>query len=100
MPSKRDAASLLPPVAAIAYDRGRGRVIARVDLAAGTPLGRLVLPVEPAIQAGDTLALTSAVGLVQVRRAVKAMQAGRYGRRVFVKDAEDHVFSVPVGAAR
>ncbi len=79
---------------ALGYDRMRGRVIARERLTAGTPVGRIFLPAEPSIGAGDKLSLTSAIGPVVIERAVVAMQPGRSGRKVFVKDDQGHISAV------
>lgn len=48
----------------------------------------------PDVAAGATLQLRSTAGAVSVARQVTALQAGKVGRRMFVRDADGHVLSV------
>lgn len=81
------------------YDRSAGVVRADEALPAGTRLGRLAMPGPAAIRTGAGLTLVSSAGPVTVRRAVTAMQPGRPGGRLFVRDAAGRVFAAPVGGA-
>lgn len=70
-----------------------GTVQATSGLAAGTYVGQLLpLPAE-AIGVGTTLSLRAASGPVAIERTVTAMQAGRLGQRIFVRDAEGSIFA-------
>ena len=51
------------------------------------------------MDSGDRLTLISAVGPVRVERQVVALQAGRAGGRVFVRDAEGQVVAAPLAVA-
>jgi len=74
--------------------RYRGGAVAPTNaLSAGTYLGQLApLPAET-IDAGGTLTLRSVAGPVAVERTVTAMQPGRPGQRLFVRDAEGAIFA-------
>lgn len=80
------------------FDRATGIVRARRRLAPGTALGRLALPAPAAVQAGETLLLTSISGAVRIARPVTAFQSGRAGGRVFVRAGDGAAFAVPLGA--
>jgi hypothetical protein len=81
------------------FDRLNGVVRAGEDLPAGAYLGR-VSPAKAAdIDAGDKLTLVATAGPVRVAREVVALQAGRAGGRVFVRDAEGNVSSAPLALA-
>jgi len=67
-------------------------------LAAGTYLGRISVGAAPDVDKGDKLSLVVTAGPVRVSRAVVAMQPGRAGGRLFVRDSEGNVTSVPVAA--
>lgn len=88
-----------PNVAPIRFDRRASAVRASVALAAGTRLGRIALPAAPDVDRGDRLTLASTVGPVRVERQVVALQAGRAGGRVFVRDAEGQVLAAPLAVA-
>jgi flagella basal body P-ring formation protein FlgA len=81
---------------ALRFDRRKGAVIAAAPLAAGTPLGALRLEAAPAIAAGSELTLVSRAGPVSIARDVVALQSGRAGGRVFVRDADGTVIAAPV----
>lgn len=49
----------------------------------------------PAVKTGDRLTLISRAGPVTVERSVTALQPGRGGRRLFVRDDAGHVSSIP-----
>jgi flagella basal body P-ring formation protein FlgA len=76
------------------FDRSDGVVRAASDLAAGTSLGRIVVPPPPLVQSGEHLTLMARSGPVSVQRPVTALQSGRDGQHIFVRDAEGQVSSV------
>jgi len=82
-------------LARVRFDVGSKAVRAAADIEPGTALGRLALPPEAVIEQGDRLALTSSSGPVTISRPVTALQPGRSGRRIFVRDADGAVLSVP-----
>lgn len=84
------------PAAGVRYDAARGSVVASRDLPAGSPLGRLIVPSAASVARGDAMTLVSRAGPVTVERSVTALQSGREGRRVFVRDSRGHVFAAPV----
>ena len=69
---------------------------AGTDLAAGTYLGRISAPPGVAVDKGAKLTLVATAGPVRVSREVVALQAGRPGGRLFVRDAEGNVTSAPL----
>jgi hypothetical protein len=82
--------------AALRFDRAGGLVRAVGRIGQGAYLGRLALPPEAAIAPGAELTLVSRVGPVRISRPVVALQVGRPGGRLFVRDREGSVFSVPL----
>jgi flagella basal body P-ring formation protein FlgA len=82
--------------APVRFDRRASALRASAPLPAGTRLGRLALSAAPDIDKGDELTLRSTVGPVSVERQVVALQPGRSGGRVFVRDAEGQVMSAPL----
>lgn len=80
------------------FDRLDGVARADRDLAAGTYLGRISAPAAPAVDKGDKLTLVSTSGPVRVTREVVALQTGRAGGRLFVRDSEGNVTSAPLAA--
>ena len=81
---------------ALRFDRNSGVVTAIRDLAAHTNLGRLSLPYDHAINAGEPLIMIVQVGHVQIERPVKALQAVTTSETTFVVDANNKVHRVPV----
>jgi hypothetical protein len=81
------------------FDRRDGIVRAGGDLAAGAYLGRISAGAAPAADKGDKLTLVSSAGPVRIAREVVAMQPGRAGARLFVRDSEGHVTSAPLAGA-
>lgn len=77
------------------YDAAARVARAAVDLASGEELGHVFLPQRPAVLPGEPILLTAAVGPVTIARTVTALQPGRAGRRLFVRDEAGKVFSVP-----
>lgn len=90
-PCRTDAAR-----ARLRYDRDGGVVVAAAALPAGTYLGRLAPLMEAFVAKGAVLTLRSSAGPVTVERQVTAMQAGRAGGRVFVRDSSGKVFAAPL----
>jgi len=78
------------------YDAARGYFVARRDLPAGSPLGHLIVSPPATVARGDAMTLVSRAGPVTVERRVTALQSGRDGRRVFVRDSGGHVFAAPI----
>lgn len=78
----------------IIYHPQLGEATARHAIAAGENLGPLRLPYPPAVRAGDALTLVSRAGAVTIERPVNALQPGRRGRRVFVRDHAGTVSSI------
>lgn len=78
------------------FDRLDGVARAERDLAAGAYLGRIAAMPSVAVDKGDKLTLVSTSGPVRVTREVVALQAGRRGGRVFVRDSEGNVTSAPL----
>jgi hypothetical protein len=81
------------------YDRARGDVVARRAIEVGANLGMMRLPEPSAVHTGDHLTLISRAGPVTVERAVTAMQTGRNGHRIFVRDGAGKVSSIAFAAA-
>jgi flagella basal body P-ring formation protein FlgA len=82
--------------ATLRFDRVDRVVRVDRDLPAGTYLGRVSLPAAVVVDKGDKLTLVSTAGPVRVSREVVALQAGRAGGKVFVRDAEGNVTSAPL----
>lgn len=80
--------------APLRYDRVRGVAVVGTPVAAGHYLGRVMPTSKGRVEQGARLTLRATVGPVTVERAVVAMQPGRAGRRVFVRDAEGRIFAV------
>ena len=80
--------------AELRFDRAGRRLVAKRDLSAGSYVGRVVVPLAPAVKRGDGLRLISRVGPVTIERAVTAMQGGNAGLPVFVRDPDGNVFAV------
>jgi hypothetical protein len=80
--------------ALLRFDRRAGLATAARAIDAGTYLGRLALPPAAGVAPGGELTLISSVGSVTISRPVVALQAGRSGSRLFVRDADGEVFSV------
>jgi hypothetical protein len=87
--------SASPP---LRFDRLNRVVRADGAIAAGTYLCRISAPPAVAVDKGDKLSLVASAGPVRVSRDVVALQAGRPGGRLFVRDAEGNVTSAPLAA--
>jgi hypothetical protein len=84
------------PRAPLRYDRAGGVPVAAVAIATGTYLGHVAPLADGRVAKGETLTLRSSAGPVTIERAVVAMQPGRSGGRVFVRDSEGKVFAAPL----
>jgi hypothetical protein len=82
--------------APLRYDRAGGVPVTETAVAAGAYLGHVAPVAEGRVAKGDTLTLHSSAGPVTIERAVVAMQPGRSGGRVFVRDSEGKVFAAPL----
>lgn len=82
--------------AQLRFDRSDRIVRASGPLAAGDYLGRISAGSAPAVEKGDKLSLVASSGPVRVSREVVAMQPGRAGGKVFVRDSEGNVTSAPL----
>lgn len=82
--------------APLRFDRLNGVVRAGGDIAAGTYLGRVSPGPGVAVDKGDKVMLVASAGPVRVSREVVALQAGRPGGRLFVRDSEGNVTSAPL----
>jgi flagella basal body P-ring formation protein FlgA len=80
--------------APLQFDRRERVVRVEGDLAAGAYLGRVSLPSTVAVDKGAKLTLISTSGPVRITREVVALQVGRPGGKIFVKDSEGNVTSV------
>lgn len=78
----------------LGYDRAARAPVANAPLAAGTYLGRVAPPSGAMVAPGEQLTLRSSAGPVIIERTVTALQLGRSGGRLFVRDAQGQVFSV------
>jgi hypothetical protein len=81
---------------ALRFDRLDRVARAERDLAAGTYLGRISAAPAVAVDKGAKLNLVATAGPVRVSREVVALQAGRPGGKVFVRDSEGNVTSAPL----
>lgn len=78
------------------FDRLDRVARAERDLEAGTYLGRVSVSPAVAVDKGAKLTLVATAGPVRVSREVVALQAGRSGGKVFVRDNEGNVTSAPL----
>ena len=80
----------------VRFDRLDRVARAERDLAGGAYLGRISAPPAVAVDKGARLTLVATAGPVRVSREVVALQAGRPGGKVFVRDNEGNVTSAPL----
>lgn len=71
---------------------------AAVDLTPGDELGRALLPERKTVLPGERIVLTATIGPVAITKSVTALQPGRPGRRMFVRDEAGQIFSAPYPA--
>ncbi|MEI9851944.1 MAG: hypothetical protein WDN24_15170 [Sphingomonas sp.] len=74
-----------------------GAAIAARPIAAGAYLGRIALPSAGRVARGEALVLRSAQGAVTIERPVTALQPGRPGGRLFVRDGRRQGLFGPAG---
>lgn len=84
--------------AELRFDRLNRIVRAAGPLSAGAYLGRISAGSAPAVDKGGKLRLVATSGPVRVSREVVAMQPGRAGGRLFVRDSEGNVTSAPLAS--
>ena len=82
--------------APLRYDRASGAPVTVAAVTAGTYLGHVLPLADARVEKGDKLTLRATAGPVTIERAVVAMQPGRSGGRVFVRDSEGKVFAAPL----
>jgi hypothetical protein len=82
--------------ASLRFEPGSGATIAAAALPDGTYLGRILPSSGRLIAKGATLTIRSTSGAVTIEREVIAMQTGRDGKRMFVRDERGQVFAVPL----
>ena len=85
----------IPPSGMLRYDKHRGLVVARSDIAAGSELGRVWLPRRPAVAAGDQVSIVAKVGHTSITRGAVALQSAEGGQRFFVRTADGVIFVAP-----
>ncbi|MBX9813655.1 MAG: hypothetical protein K2X76_03035, partial [Sphingomonas sp.] len=69
-------------------------------VASGDYLGALAPLPARAIKRGAPLTLRAMAGPIVIEREVRAVQPARAGGRVFVRDADGHVFAAPLVIAQ
>ena len=74
----------------------RGVIVAAAPIEAGGPVGSALSPPEPAVGERERLTLVARSGSVTVERDVVALQAGRRGGKLFVRDMDGRVFAAPL----
>ncbi len=84
------------PRAPLRYDRGSEVPVTLAAVSAGAYLGHVLPLADLSVKKGDRLTLRSIAGPVTIERTVVAMQSGRSGGRVFVRDSEGKVFAAPL----
>lgn len=82
--------------APVRYDIARRAIVATRRLPAGDSIGRTLPAAGPDVSRGDALTLVARSGPVRIERSVTALQPGKAGGRVFVRDGAGHVFAAPV----
>lgn len=82
-----------PGDARVRYDAAAAAPFARTAIPAGAYLGRIRLPEQAPLAAGKPLLLRSTIGPVTVERQVTSLQAGREGRRVFVRTEDGELLA-------
>ncbi len=82
------------------YDRRSGLLRTTDDVESGDNLGSLAPLPTHVVQTSDPLSLTASVGVARIERRVEAMQDARSGERLFVRDADGRVFSIPLPDSR
>lgn len=63
------------------------------------PSAPVAQPETVDVKRGDELTLVSTVGPVRIQRRVIAAQPGRSGRRIFVRDEDGQILSIPLSLA-
>lgn len=84
------------PRAPVRFDQTANLARADAALEAGDYLGRVLLADADGFAIGDPLILSVSVGPIMVERQVFAVQRANGAERVFVRDADGHVFAAAV----
>lgn len=92
----RKAACVSAPKRELRFKRLDHVIVAGEPLQAGDYLGEIAPLPSRAVVRGAPLVVRSSAGPVVIERAVTAMQNGRSGQRIFVRDAAGAIFSVPL----
>ena len=79
---------------ALHYDANGSVIVATAAIPAGSYIGRVAPLANEVVAKGAELTLRSSAGPVVIERQVTAIQPGRAGRRLFVRDASGQVFAV------
>lgn len=80
----------------IRFDRVYGVATADGAIAAGAYLGHLSVPEHRRPNDGDALTVVTTSGPARIERQVVAAQPASRGHFLFVRDADGHVFAVPL----
>lgn len=83
----------------VRYDSQVHAIVATRRLTTGESIGRALPAVGPDVVRGDALTLVARSGPVTIERSVTALQPGRNGGRVFVRDGAGQIFAAPVAGA-
>ena len=88
--------------AKLRYDTSRKVALARTDLVAGEPLGRVYLPPRPDVLPGEPVRIIVRIGNVLLYRDVTALQPAHLQQSYFARDDAGHVLRAPrfVGEVR
>ena len=86
------------PKVRIAYDKVARALYASSDLPASGYVGAVALPASTPVRAGSAMTLRTISGPVTIDRSVTTLQAGRSGKRVFVRTRDGDVVAHPLDA--
>ncbi len=84
------------PKRPLRFDRVDHVIVVGEALQAGDYLGPVAPLPSQAVVRGMPLVVRSSAGPAVIERAVTAMQSGRAGQRIFVRDATGTIFSAPL----
>lgn len=81
----------------LAFDRVAKAPYAPVNLPARSYIGRVWAPLTKPIAVGTAMTLRTTSGPVTIEQAATALQPGRRGQKIFVRTADNKVFSETLG---